>query len=171
MARGRVLVRPGKKIDFKSWTAIPSVQEVIITDSTVSGAGLAFSEPATILRCRGEILVHLEATLGIGDSVKFGFGLGVISSDAFTLGATAMPDPSGDADYPWVYWTEITLGSESVAVEQASGIQNLRIPVDSKAMRKMKPAETFCWIIQRTDLGGNPPAVVDIAQTRVLIGT
>ncbi len=167
----RPLVRPGKKIDFKSWTAIPSTQSVIITDSTVSGGGLAFSEPATILRCRGEILVHLESTLAAGDAVKFAFALGVISSDAFTLGATAMPDPSGDADYPWVYWTEITLTTEEVTVADWMGYTWLRIPVDSKAMRKMKPGETFCWIMQRTDLGGNPPAVVDIAQTRVLIGT
>ena len=116
-------------------------------------------------------MLSLEQTVAANDAVKIGLGLAVISTDAFDLGATAFPDPSGEPEFPWYWWSEFHLASEGTAIEAAAGIQNVRIEVDSKAMRKVKPGETLAWVVQYSDILGTPPVQILLAQVRVLIGT
>ena len=170
MARGRVLTRPGKKIDYKQWSATPSIRLGVTTDTTVVGGSIGFTFPATILRARGSIVATLEAPIAAGDMAKFTFGLGIISTDSFTAG-TSVPDPAGEPDYPWLWWTEFALTTEVATINDSFGLHSHRVEVDTKAMRRVKPGQSLAWILQRADIAGDPPATVHIAQTRVLIGT
>ncbi len=166
MARPR---REGRTIDFKSWDAMPSVSAQLTADGSTAVAGLAFTSPATILRCRGSLLYSLDESQQVNDKMKVGLGLGIISSDAFT--ASTLPDPSGEAEYPWLWWHEVQLGSDL-----AVGINNLgqnvaRIDLDTKAMRKIKPGQTLTLVTQYVDLTGTPVLDQQQGQIRVLIGT
>ena len=67
-------------------------------------ADLAASDTKTITR----ILVDLWAVLGSTDETEgmnvVDLGIGVCSAEAFALGATAMPDPNTQGDYPTLGW-------------------------------------------------------------------
>ncbi len=173
MARARQsFVRPGKTIDIKQWTSILSLRTSVQSASgTFSGAGLAFTSPFTILRMRGSLLVYLDESAVLGDQSKIAYGIGIISSDAFTLGPTAMPDPAGEADFPWLYWEEINLGLLETGDLRAFGISSRLSNWDSKAMRKVKPGQTLAWIGQTVNITGDPPMEIQIGQTRVLLGS
>ncbi len=97
-------------------------------------------------------------------------GIALVSTDAFVLGVTAMPDPAVDTGYPWLFWKSVQLINQTagqVADENSIG-QSYRFTVDSKAMRKFKPQQTLAVVFQTGDV-----TPVDILQgfTRVLIGT
>ncbi len=166
MARGR-----GRTIDFKEWDCVPSVNANVSTATTTLFGGLAFLRPSTILRARGYVQASFDATVQVGDLIRLTFGLGIVSDDAFNLGATAMPDPAGECEYPWLWWGEMLLRSELAAGPGSWGIPAQRLEVDTKAMRRVKPQQTLAWIVESTDVAGAPVTNVDCGQLRVLIGS
>ncbi len=170
MAR-RVTTR-ARTIDFKAWLAIPSFSLSLTGDNTFVVAGLSFSGPGTILRTRGRILLALNPSgKAADDNVKIAFGLGLVSTDAFTLGATAMPDPAGEPEYPWLWWGEVSLRSMIATTNESGfGPENREIIVDTKAMRKIKPGMTLTMITQYVNLSGNPIVNMEAGQFRTLIG-
>ena len=164
-ARGR---GTGRTIDYKQWSFIPAIELSSAAAATISGASLAFEEPATILRCRGELVVALDG-VAAGASNGVTFGLGIVSTDAATLGATALPDPGAEPNFPWLWWHDAELISNAVEANEQSDITSaVRVPIDTKAMRKMKPGESLIMVVQ-TDSA----ITVDIllSRIRVLIGT
>ena len=173
MPRGRGGYRSGgKKIDFKSWFSIPAITLPFTGNATVSGGALLFDIPATVLRIRGELIYQMQATgIAIGDQARVGFGLGIVSQDAFALGATALPDPLGDVSFPWLFWNETNFASELAAATNTAGSAVRRLVVDTKAMRKLKPEEALVAIYQYDDITGTPGVDVHQGQLRTLIGT
>ena len=161
--------RAGRKIDFKSWLGLPSISLSIASAATTLGGALSFTGPGTILRCRGEMLITLDGVTA-GEDTIVTVALGIVSTDAFNAGGGSVPDPGGDADYPWLYWksTPLTLEHIDTGSTQFSELSaSVRFEVDTKAMRKFKPNETLCWVVQTND---NIDLDVDIGITRVLIG-
>ena len=116
------------------------------------------------------MLATLNEATAVGDEMKLACGLAIISTDAFDLGATAVPDPAGDAEFPWLYWTEFALTSTTTDDRNAIGASNMRVEVDSRAMRKVKPGESMAWIFQYVDIAGAPVVDVQVNQMRVLLG-
>ena len=175
MARGRPYRSGGRKIDFKQWNAAPGLISSIGSDATILGGGLAFTFPATLLRFRGYVSAMLDETQQVGDLIVVTFGLAIITSDAFTAGSGSVPDPATEPEFPWIWWKEMRLDSFATlttAIGPAGyGPASQRYEVDSKAMRKIKPGETLCMIIQTTNAAGAPATLLDIGQLRVLIGT
>ncbi len=160
-----------KKIDFKQWGAIPGATFNITGDSTVGAGGLSFVEPATILRCRGTLLAQLDETKQVGDDIVLGFGLFILSSDAFASGTGAFPDPLGDMEFPWLYYHRWAMRASVAAGEESLGASCYRLEIDTKAMRKIKPLETLAYALQYAQSVGTPVCDVDIESIRVLIGT
>ena len=168
----RVLTRrPAKTIDYKQWTSIPSIEIVSSSSQTLQGASIAFAVPATILRCRGEFLASFDESKQVGDLMIIGMGLGIISSDAFAAGAGSVPDPSGEPEYPWLWWKDFRLESFIAAGEEAIGSTVVRQEIDTKSMRKVKPGQSLAWQVQFGGVAGAPVTNVQLMQTRVLIGT
>ena len=161
----------GKVIDFKTWALIPASSASITTNTTTSGNGLTSSQTSTILRCRGYVQGMLDATKQVGDQMILTFGLGLISSDAFAVGATAFPDPDGDGSYPWLWWGQMTLRSELAAGAESWGTSAQRLEVDTKAMRRFNADKTLVWVVQSTSAAGAPATNINIGTTRVLIGS
>ncbi len=169
----RVFATRGKKIDFKEWVAAPGINLTLTADGTSLGGSVAFAIPATILRCRGEIAISPTSAVVNLDAVRITTALGIVSSDAFAAGAGSVPDPQGEPEYPWLYWKDsVFFYTESSAANAVQSIVGaVRFDVDTKAMRKMKPGESLAWVVQYVDITGAPPMTIQIAATRVLIGT
>ena len=97
----------------KSWTSIPASEFSITGDATNASGGLSVGSSTTILRCRGFVQAMFDASAQVGDNIFLTFGLGIVSSDAFAVGPGSLPDPSGDAGYPWLWWTQMILQAET----------------------------------------------------------
>ena len=161
-------------IDFKAWSKVTFTEQVISADGTFISAITSFIDAATLLRFRGYIQAIMDSTVQVGDRIVLTFGLGIVSTDAATVGATAVPDPGSDPDYPWLWWGEMNLESEWVrtsATDGAWGPSAQRIEVDSKAMRRVKPKESLLWVVQASSTVGAPVTLVTMGSTRFLIGT
>ena len=174
MARRFVNTRPGKTIDYKQWTSVPGLIDSQSADTTFIGGGLSFAVPATILRVRGYVAAMFDETRQINDQMVVNFALGLVSTDAFVVGATAVPDPVAEPEYPWLWWMEMRLDAFVVAANQAStpwGPAGQRYEVDTKAMRRVKPGETLVMVGSLSNATGAPATLLDIGQQRVLIGT
>ncbi len=171
--RVRAFRGTGKKIDFKSWDAAPGlITSVTMSTTTISGS-LAFSIPATVLRWRGYWSAAFDETAQANDRMILTLGLAILSTDAVTLGVTAVPDPASEPEYPWIWWGEMALNSFGVIADTTAGWgpSAQRQEIDSKAMRKIKPGESLLAIIQSTNASGAPVTLLDIGQVRVLVGT
>ena len=156
----------------KSWVAIPSINLALVIDGTVLGGSVQFAEPATVLRMLGEYVLMNTGPLTAGDRAKVAVGIGVVSTDAFNLGATAMPDPAGEADYPWLYWAEHQMFTPvGGTIDPNAAGMSLRRSFDIRSMRKMKPRESLAAMVEYGDGAGTPPLQFLFSQTRVLVGT
>ena len=171
MARRIVTSRPAKTIDYKQWDSMPTVQIAGAAAATHQGGAITFNVPATILRCRGELLMYFDATKQVGDLMIVTAALGIVSADAYTAGVGSMPDPAGEPEYPWLWWGEWRLDSIVAAAEEGAGLTVHRVSVDTKAMRKIKPGQNIAWIFELGGVVGAPATIIEQTQTRVLIGT
>ena len=171
MARRVVATRPGRTIDFKQWTAIPGGSQSVSGNTTFAGPGLlAFGIPATILRVRGHFRVSMQITgLTAGDEVTLVFGLGIFSTDATAVGASALPDPSAEAEFPWLWYQSVML--QSINADSAEPGSQTLVEVDTKAMRKIKPGQSLAMVGQYVDTVGAPGVRINMGQIRVLFGT
>ena len=163
--------RPARKIDFKQWAAAPGLI------STTSGAGvfqsgnLAFTSPATILRWRGFVQMMFDSTVQVDDRLICNFGIGVFSTDS--VAGAALPDPADEPEYPWVWHGQFGLFAFSTMglATHPFGLASMRLEIDSKAMRKIKPGESLLLVGQTTNAVGAPVTIIHVGQLRVLIGT
>ncbi len=160
-----------KTIDYEQWTLLPGIQIFLNGNATFSGASVVFNEPATILRVRGWWSAHFDSTMQVGDELDLGIGLAILSTDAFTLGPTAFPDPLGEPEYPWLFWDTLKLDSNRAVGENAYGTTAQWREIDTKAMRKVKPGESLVVVLQSAGAAGAPNTVLEQSRMRVLIGT
>ncbi len=159
----------------KEWQSIPGVFQSQTANGTIIGSSLAFTNPTTVLRCLTEYLFGPTGVATAGDGCSITCGLCVVSTDAATLGASAVPDPAGEMDYPWLYWAshmfEFPSATSSTAGQgDQSGMGTVRRVVDVKSMRKITPRQSLVWVFEYVDNAGIPPMTVDIGITRVLVG-
>lgn len=130
-------------------------------------------EPFTFLRGLGELVIGPdEAGIVIGDSARVTVGLGIVSADAVVVGASAVPDPADEPDYPWLWWyaSHLLFISGSASNTSTVGLESSRVEISTKAMRKVGPRESLVMVAQYEDLVGTPPLDV-VASMRFLIGT
>jgi len=116
----------------------------------------------TVVRIRGELLIYLSQATAAVNGFLGAFGIGLVSSAAFTAGAASVPGPVGEIEWEgWMYWTPIQLLSAaaidagvSADVDAINGVSAVhRIPVDTKAMRKKGTQETLMACIEVTEVG------------------
>ncbi len=155
----------------KQWDSIPSIVIAFTATATQLGGSLAATASQTILRMMGEYTITPTAAPTAGDIAIVGVGIGVVSTDAFAAGAGSVPDPTAEADYPWLYWAAHPIGrAVDASVDPANETSLLRHAFDVKSMRKMKPRESLILVADYVDLVGAPPLTLVVAQTRVLLG-
>ncbi len=131
-----------------------------------------FTVPRTILRIRGTGFVAFNAATTALDEAQVTIGVAVITSDAATVGSSAMPDPTDEADFPWLWYHVVRMFSPFVidgTGSDDSGALIARFDIDSKAMRRVKPGQALVAVTQYTDVTGTPSLRVGF-DARVLAG-
>jgi len=125
---------------------------------------------ATIVRMRGEVLAFLSAGDIALAGFQLGIGMGIVSTDAFNAGAASVPGPLSDQDWEgWMWYQLVQLSSVSSAIQGlVAPSAQVRIPVDSKAMRKLSDNEVLALVYETTDEVGVAVAQVS-TMTRMLL--
>jgi len=158
-ARRRKEWRPGVINNRTAFTA----------DLTAIAAGINFTDSPTVLRMLFEYTAGPDAAPTAGDACKIGVGIGVVSTDARTVGATAVPDPIGEPEYPWLYWAVHPFFYESATLVNQLGVSVVRETLDIKSMRKIKPRESLVVVVEYLDENGAPPMIIMVGGLRVLV--
>ena len=157
----------------KQWSFIPGLSILFTVGATKSGAALTFGEPATVLRMIGEYTISLAAAPTALDSLVIAVAIGVVSTDAFNVAAAAaLPDPSAEPDYPWLYWTSHPFFFPTTSTDPNGDSTKLRLHFDIKSMRKMKSRESLVMVAEYANLAGSQPDItMVVGGTRVLLAT
>ena len=123
------------------------------------------------MRIRGYAAFYLSSWTAALDGYEGAMGIGVVTDAAFSVGTTALPTPLTEEDWDgWMFHQYYSVRAPATGTEadgaNAQGIV-LRIPIDSKAMRKITPEMTMFGIFQHTETG---TAVINSeARTRILL--
>ena len=124
----------------------------------------------TLIRTRGELNVALSVITSALDGFgAVAFGLAIVELNAFNVGITAMPKPFSDSDWDgWFWHWQGSLFGPSATVTNAGGPANVRIPIDSKAMRKWKQFDVMVAIMEvATEVGA--AVLTAKLNTRILV--
>ena len=154
----------------KRWAFMQGSSSDLTGDGTTLGGSLGFGEARTVLRMLGEYLIVPTSAPAAFDSVTISIGIAVVSLDAAAAGAASLPDPGGDPQYPWLHWAQYDFFMPSTGVIFDLG-WGVRVPFDSRTMRKVKPSESLVFVIEYANNAGNPPMHVEQAAVRVLLAT
>jgi len=156
----------------KHWAAIGSAELHLVANSTgLLGVSNVEHPGETVLRMIGEYIVVPTAAPTAADAAILAFGIGVVSSDAAELGATALPDPNDEAEYPWLYWASHAFHFQDTSVDPSQAGGSIRKAFDVKSMRKVKPRESLVFVVQYTNIAGSPPMTIVSGVVRVLTAT
>ena len=154
---------------LSEWALGPqdSGTELSATGDTVWNTGATVALSATLIRIRGLFSIYLKTVSAVNSGFTGAVGIGIASTDAFTAGA--LPDPSGDATWPWIWHSFFDVRSITAAITEGgnAGSVFMRMPIDSKAMRKQNPDETLFGAVQVLQESGTVTAQF-FARTRVL---
>ena len=164
MSRGfsRLRTGGGSLRRKSSWDLGPggsALQSVTISESVVVGAGaLATEDGLTLVRLRGEFLFQLTGAQSIGTGFRGAFGIGIANATAFGVGVTALQTPLTNEEWDgWLFHQYFHVFSKSAIVvgnaadeegQGFSGGSGIRMPVDSKAMRKLITEDVIYAIIE-----------------------
>ena len=152
-----------------SWNPGPfGLVSVSAAGSTVFGTGQqALESGLTIVRTHGSLLIRLVTSDAVTSGFDVAFGICVVNENAAGVGATAIPQPLTDIGWDgWlVHWSGVIKG----AVPHTGGEDAVvRIPIDSKAMRKFKNTDVMVAVIQYLTEIGSVTLNADL-RSRVLI--
>ena len=115
-------------------TAITASANAIATSALVS-----LEDGLTVARLRGRLEMWLSAADAVNSGFSGAFGIGIATSDAISVGATAVPTPITEQDWDgWLFWQSFGLFAPIGALTASTSLDGtqLRMDVDSKAMRK-----------------------------------
>jgi len=167
----RPLVRSSRR--SSQWSAgsrVSTLQSVTAAGKTTWDVGQVSTASSTVIRIRGHFTAQLSVVTTAHDGYSVcGIGIGVVSDDAFQIGSSAMPGPISDSNWDWMFVNYFSLVGESVT-ESFQGLGAIRIPIDSKAMRKLKPNQVVFGMLETSNEVG--AATIQLqAMTRMFIKT
>ena len=103
-------------------------------------------EGITIIRTRGDLLVRLTTSNVIGAGFDFGFGMGIVTNQAFAAGIASIPGPLTDS--VWEGWFVHKLFTIAGDLSTSISSSMVRYEIDSKAMRKFSPGNSLIAVIE-----------------------
>ena len=149
MARARV-----KKIDNVFWGVASGVISALTTGSSAALNFIAVgTQPATLLRMRGEVLVYADGVQATGGLSRVTMGVIKVPEGSST---TVRYDPETDPNAPWLWYDVAHVGYEEMVdnVVDVPVVSGRRILVDNKAMRRIRPDEEFQIVFTNTTIIG-----------------
>ncbi len=127
----------------------------------------------TVVRWRGTCMVHMVAG-AVSDSMVVACGLVAVSLEAITAGAASMPSPLTQPETSFLWHSLFTLGP-SIAAESvqdnALGMNTMRVEIDSKAQRILRPDQVVALIWDAAIRSGAPTASFHAAARNLILLT
>ena len=121
--------------------------------ATLWGIGqTVIQDGGTVVRIRGEALLWISSASAALDGFQsYGMGICKVSDSAFLFGVSAVPSPL--TEISWEGWIWHHTGAALVSPSSVEGdvmgpVGSIRIPIDSKAMRKTGTDETICGVVE-----------------------
>ena len=155
----------GRKADLKWLNASAS-----FTAQAAGSSALAIvssgTASQTIMRTRGHLLAYIDGASAPAKLVRLGCGLIIAQSGQ---GATVLSSPVTDGDAPWFWYETFCLGYEEGVVDtlEYAGVSVVRIPIDTKAMRVLRPNQEVQAVVENVTVG-NASAVNICIDIRML---
>ncbi len=154
----------------KHWHSIITSPVAFVGDATSLHGSFSLNDPATVLRMLGELSITATSAPTASDQCFITHAIGVVSTDAAGVGASAMPDPAAEPDYPWLAWWQHSFFFSTADLGGGDAARSVRQAFDIRSMRKMKPRESLVVVSQYEDSAGTPAMNVAPADVRVLFG-
>jgi len=171
-ARGSRFRRSGSTRRQTSWDAGPfgSLSLTAAGSAIFTTGAQAVGDGLTLVRTRGELLLTISAISAAGDGwPRLAAGICIVSENAFGVGgAPSVPAPL--TDIAWDGWLWHYVGSVIGQVSGnfgTDGSQTIRIPIDSKAMRRIKSTDIQIGVIELGTETGTATLLADL-NTRIL---
>ena len=126
------------------------------TSSLFGTTVVAIIDDITVVRTRGELLFQLLTSSVAQGGFQIGFGMCVVSQNAAGVGATAIPAPIADNQWDgwFVHWQGALKSLGPVTADNIVAVdRTLRVPIDSKAMRKLGETDTIVAMLETIEVG------------------
>ena len=141
-----------------SWAVGPS-GIVSLTASSVAifpnGAQVLF-DGDTEVRLRGELILGLALATSAFDGFSGAVGICYVSENAFNAGVASIPTPITDIAWDgWTWFQMFHLKNMSAGLDEDALLAQVRIVVDSKAMRKLRATDIQVAVIEATEVGAS----------------
>ena len=138
------------------WGTGPDAQGVSVT---VPGTNVGWTNGVTptvpgltLVRTRGSFELLMTAAAAITDRAQVAIGIGIVTDQAFAIGASALPGAFQEAGWDgWLFHQFINLSpsqTDAGGVLLGRGPSVYRGLIDSKAMRKFNPENTMFGSIE-----------------------
>ena len=109
--------------------------------------------PATLIRVRG--VVGISVPTNADGSIRGAFGIAVVGEPASVAGVASLPTPLTEAaSDQWLYWTALNMIWDFQSASGFTSTAQIRIPVDSKGMRKIVDGEAITLVVETAGSSG-----------------
>jgi len=124
----------------------------VVTEAQLQNLG-----KPTIARVLGELLINMDRSAEVAeDRALVGYGMTLVSNQAVAVGATAIPDPLNNAEWPWLMYGTTSLKTPTTLTEDEQGFRWDRVKIDSKSMRKAPPDHVLVFVVSVISVAGTP---------------
>ena len=164
MARRRVFQRAaarrrtsweGAQLNFTLTTGVQS-QAAIVSEAILENV-----PNPTIVRIRGEVLVAVSASGAAGAVSEAVMGIKITTSSAFAAGGASVESPSTEIGGDWIWWHTAPLRNDAAfTAGNDEGLLWARVPIDSKAMRKVKVNEVLIFVVHNVAIASTHSQVI-----------
>jgi len=136
-----------------SWEAGPGAGRAAPTDTTPAFIGSVANvtlDGITLARIRGFVDIRLIAAAAGGEFMRGAVGLGVTSVEGTATGIGSVPTPITEIDAEtWLWWEGFSMESVTDAETlNRGGLAGYRLPIDTKAMRKLNVGDSLYLAIE-----------------------
>ena len=133
--------------------------------AVLSGSSLIIVPAGTLVRTRGMIAVGVLTSGAANNAITGAYGQIVVSSDAATVGISALPGPLSDIENDWYVWLPIALRLDTVAEAPVNITSNALLPYDSRGQRKLKAGDELVSVVEFCQSDITTGTVIQVADS------
>ena len=130
-----------------------------VTETQVTTTGSVFLgsvatpllDGLTLARIRGRFQAVIVAASAVGSGMIGAFGIGIATTAAVTVGATAVPTPITEQGWDgWLFWMPLQVSVVSATISDGANAMILAqlLEVDTKAMRKLTVEDSIYAMVE-----------------------
>ena len=153
----------------RAWADLIHNAQLIDGDTTLKDllVNAPTSDTLTVVRIILDVTVGFDPAVGTEGDCRIDLGIGVTSREAFTIGKTAVPDPSQETEYPPRGWLFVATKRATIAVGASfEWVIPAVFQADLRAQRKIDKGVLF--LFAKNTVISDAATVRVVGRTRVL---